>query len=119
MDNTGFTINPKLYDFLKWMALTVLPAAVVLVSGLGLLLDWSQASVVAGSIALFDTFLGSLLSKSSKNYAEGQTLGDLIIGQDITGAPNGDMRVVATKESPIFQDGGHVRLNVKREMPIE
>lgn len=116
MDNTGFTINPKFYDFLKYVALVVLPAAAALILGLGVLLPWSGATSVAGVIALVDTFLGALLGKSSSNYKTQapDVLGDLVITQDYDGTPVG-MKVVGQKENPVFQEGSQVYLNVRRE----
>lgn len=118
MDNTGFTVPPKLYDFLKWIALVVLPAVAALVLGLGVLLHWSGATVTAGVITLVDTFLGSTLKKSSTNFANQNVFGDLIVQQDAGGTPVG-MRIVGAQENPILKDQSTVLLNVKREQAIE
>lgn len=116
MDNAGFTINPKAYDFLKYVALVILPAVAALVIGLGITLNWSSAPVVAGVVTLVDTFLGAILGKSASNYKSQapNVLGDLVITQDYDGTPTG-MKVVGQKENPIFQEGSQVVLNVKRE----
>jgi len=117
MGNTGFTINPKLYDFLKWIALTVLPAVATLIIGLGETLNWSGAPAIAGVVTLVDMFLGAILGKSSSNFKDQATMGDLVISQDQAGVPTG-MRIVATKDTPIFTAGSHVLLNVKREQQM-
>lgn len=116
MTNTGFTLPPKLYDFLKWIALTVLPAAAALVITIGSLVHWDAAVLTAGIITAVDTFLGLLLGKSSGNYA--QEFGDLIVKQDVDGTPLG-LRVEGYYENPVFDDGGKVYLNVKRQQMVE
>lgn len=118
MDNDGFTIPPKVYDFFKWVALVVLPAAAALVLSLGVLLNWSSATAVAGVITLVDTFLGAVLGKSASNYQAHNTLGDLVIHQDVEGLVDG-MRVSGKVQDPVFKDGGKVILNVKREQQTQ
>lgn len=118
MDDNGFSLPPKWYDFFKWIALVVLPAVAAFIITLGLILHWENASVVAAVVTAFDTFLGALLGKSSKNYQIQNTLGDLVITQDPDGTVAG-MRVVDTAVNPIFKEGGQVTLNVKREQKIQ
>lgn len=115
-NNTSFTINPKLYDFLKWVALVVLPALAALVIGLGLTLHWAEAVDVAGVVTLVDTFLGAVLGKSSANYKTQNTLGDLIVSQNEDGTAGG-LKIVAEQETPVFKAGGTALLNIKREPP--
>lgn len=119
MDETGFTIPPKFYDFLKYVALVILPAIAALILGLGVILNWGPATVVAGVVTLVDTFLGTILGKSASNFkAQGANVfGDLVVLQGPTGEPEG-MKIVGHKEDPIFQDGGQVVLNVRREMNL-
>jgi hypothetical protein len=117
MDNSGFTIPPKLYDFLKWLALVVLPAVAALVLGLGVLLHWDSATVTAGIVTLVDTFLGAVLGKSSSNFKFQNTLGDLVIGSNDDGTV-GAMKIIGEMENPVFRDGGQVLLNVRREKPL-
>jgi hypothetical protein len=120
VNDTGFTIPPKLYDFLKFVALVLLPAAATLIVGLGLTLNWSDAVGVAGVITLVDTFLGTILGKSASNYKQQSpdVFGELIVMQDQFGTPAG-MRIVGAQENPILQDGGQVYLNVRREVKLE
>lgn len=113
-DTPGFTINGKAYDFLKWIALVVLPALSALILTLGITLNWSGAEVVAGVVTAVDTFLGAILGKSASNYHEQQNMGDLVIMQDHDGAVAG-MKVVGSKENQIFAEGETVNLTVKRE----
>lgn len=120
MSDAGFTLPPKLYDFLKWIALTVLPAAAVLVVTVGTILHWDGAVVTVGILTAVDTFLGVLLGKSSSNFKQQDPMafGDLIVKQDVDGTPIG-LKVVGNQENPVFEDGGKVYLNVKREQMIE
>jgi hypothetical protein len=114
MGDTGFTINSKVYNFFKWIALVVLPALATLVLTLGISLNWSTASIAAGVITAFDTFLGAILKSSSSNYAAKQNVGDWVVLQDPEGAPVG-MKIVGNKENPVFKDGDQVSLTVRRE----
>lgn len=118
MDSSGFTLPPKMYDFLKFVAFVLLPALATLFLALIPLLRWDAGAVAAGVTTVVDTFLGAILGKSSKNHAEQNVLGDLVVKQDVDGTPVG-MKIVATQENPVFQDQGQVVLNVKREQTLE
>lgn len=120
MGNDGFTINPKIYDFLKFVALVILPALAALVIGIGLALNWSGATGVAGVITVVDTCLGSILGQSARNFKDQapNVFGDLVVKQDIDGRPVG-FGLVGHRENPIFEDGGQVVLNVRREQPLQ
>lgn len=120
MSDTGFTIPPKLYDFLKWIALAVLPAAAALVITVGSLLHWSDATVTAGVITAADTFLGLLLGKSASNYKQNdpKAVGDLVFGQDPDGSTY--MKTVKiSQENPVFNVGSKLYLTVVREVDQE
>ena len=119
MNSTGFTIPPKLYDFLKYVAFVILPALATLVLGLGVTLHWSDATAVGGVVTLVDTFLGGVLGKSAANYKAQapDVFGDLVVMQDPDGTPAG-IKIVGSQENPIFEDGGQVVLNVRREQQL-
>lgn len=115
--DTGFVIPPKLYDFLKWIALVVLPLAVALIITLGQLLHWDSSEVTAGVIAAVDTFLGGLLGKSASNYKQNDpnAVGDLEVGTDDDG--NAEIkRISVNRENPVFNAGSKVYLNVVRQV---
>lgn len=120
VDPVGFTIPPRLYDFLKYVALVVLPAVAALVLGLGVTLNWPGATVTAGVLTLVDTFLGAILGRSASNYKQqgNMVFGDLVIQQGPDGSPVG-MKLVGHHENVIFQDQSQVVLNVKREQSLE
>jgi putative holin Dp-1 len=115
----SFVIPPKLYDFLKYVALVILPAVSALILGLGVTLNWTPATVTAGVITLIDTFLGAVLGKSASNYKQQEPMvfGDIIVQQDIDGLPMG-LRFVGYHENFVFQDQSQVLLNVKREQQL-
>lgn len=119
MHDTGFIIPPKVYDFLKYIAMVILPSVAALILGLGIVLGWNGAPVVAGVVTLVDTFLGAVLGKSSSNYKRQapDVFGDLVVTQDLEGVPTG-LRMVGHNENPVFKDGGQVVLNVRREQPL-
>lgn len=120
VNDAGFTIPPKLYDFLKYVALVILPAAAALVLGLGVTLNWSPATTVAGVLTLIDTFLGAILGKSASNYKQQTplTFGEIVVQQNRDGTPNG-LRIVGYHENFVFEDQSQVVLNVKREQTLE
>lgn len=119
VNSVGFTIPPKLYDFLKYIALIILPAIAALILGLGVSLNWSGATITAGVITLVDTFLGTILGKSSSNFKQQEPIvfGDIVVQQDPDGAPAG-IRIVGHHEGFVFQDQSQVVLNVKREQVL-
>lgn len=72
-------LSNKTYDFLKWIALTVLPAAGLFYAALSKIWGFPYATEVVGTIAAVDTFLGALLGISSNAYnktLEDQTGGE-------------------------------------------
>lgn len=118
MDNTGFTINPKLYDFLKWMALVLLPAVAALYVSLGSLWDFPAVTQVVGTLTAIDTFLGILLNRSAKNFAKEQVVGDIVMTQDVDGAVSG-MRMIANRDPLILDENKKAVFNVRREHPLK
>lgn len=83
--------NSKLYDWLKWIAQVLLPAAAALYFGLAGQMDLPNADTVVGSITVVDTFLGALLGFSSVQYnnSDAKYDGSLEVQQDVQGAPRG------------------------------
>jgi len=117
MDNTGFTIPPKLYDFLKYIALVLLPAFAALALALGLTLKWDGSTVVAGVITVIDTFLGTILGKSASNYKnqEPDSVGDLMFRKNEYGQAE-ISKVMVNQENPVFKAGQKVYLKVTQEV---
>ena len=120
VNNIGFTIPPGIYDFLKYVALVILPAAAALILGLGVTLNWEPATGVAGVITLVDTFLGAILGKSASNFKmqEPIVFGEIVVKQDPDGTPNG-MKIVGYHENFVFEDQSQVVMNVRREQPLK
>lgn len=69
--------NNKVYDTLKEIALTVLPALSVLYLALAGLWGLPYPQQVSGTIMAIDAFLGALLHVSTKQYNEAKAEEDL------------------------------------------
>lgn len=71
-------LENKTYDILKFIALRVLPALATLVIALGQIWSFENASLIAGTITAVNTFLGTILGISSKNYWEETSKADTL-----------------------------------------
>jgi len=117
LNDAGFVIPPKLYDFLKFVSLVILPALAGLVLTVGGILHWGPSEVVAGVITAVDTFMGLVLGKSASNYkqADPNAVGDLVFGTDDEG--NAELkRISVNQDNPVFKAGTKVYLNVVRQV---
>lgn len=108
----------RMYDYLKFLALVVLPAAGALYFTVGQIWAFPAVEQVVGTITAVDTFLGLLISKASsdflKNKAPAQIMGDLVMEQ----YPNGEIKrpiIMPYDDVPIFPVGGVVGFKVKRQ----
>lgn len=63
-----YVLPTKLYDFLKFMALVVLPAFSTLYFTLGALWDWNHVETVIGSMSAIDVFLGVVLKAANAGF---------------------------------------------------
>lgn len=61
-------LSNKTYDFLKPVVLVLLPALATLYPALAEVWGWGMVTEVVVSITAFDTFLGTILGVSSKQY---------------------------------------------------
>lgn len=61
-------LSDKTYDFLKWIAMIVLPALGTLYFGLASIWGLPYGEQVVGTITVIDTFLGALLGVSTSQY---------------------------------------------------
>ena len=64
----NFKLNDKVYNFLKWLAIIVLPAIGSLYFGLSGIWGFTYAEQIVGTITLVDTFIGALLGISTAQY---------------------------------------------------
>ena len=62
------TMNNKLYNVLKWIALILLPALSTLVMALGDIWGLPHKEQIALTIAAVDTFIGVLIGISTASY---------------------------------------------------
>ena len=68
MIKMNFKLNDKVYNFLKWLAMIVMPAIGSLYFGLSGIWGFPYAEQIVGTITLVDTFLGALLGISTAQY---------------------------------------------------
>lgn len=64
-------LSNEQYDVAKRTVTVVVPAAIALITGLGVLYKF-DTSAITGTIALVATFAGTVLGVSSKNYQKEQ-----------------------------------------------
>ena len=65
-----FKMSNEVYDILKEVALTILPAFSVLMVAIGKIWNIPYTTEISGTIMAIDTFLGACLHVSNKNYTE-------------------------------------------------
>lgn len=61
-------MNDKVYNFLKWIAMIVLPALATLYLGLSNVWGLPYGEEVSTTITLINTFLGTVLMISTNQY---------------------------------------------------
>ena len=58
----------KLYDWLKWVCVILLPATATLVFSLSAIFHWEWGEIAVGVITAVDTFIGALIGVSTAQY---------------------------------------------------
>jgi hypothetical protein len=99
-----------MYDTLKWIALILLPALAVFVTGLNAYWDIPNQDAIAGTIILVDTLLGALLQISSNKQEsfDGYLATEGV--NEVTGHPN--LKMVVTKDPATIAQGKFARLKI-------
>lgn len=64
----SFTLPAKVYNFIKYMVMIVIPAASTLYATLGTINSWDNVTNVTVTLAAVATFLGTLVGLSSRNF---------------------------------------------------
>lgn len=82
MNNPVPVLPPRVYDFLKWVALVLLPALATLYIALAGLLHLPASNEVSGAIIAIDAFLGAILNLSNKAYNNSEARFDGIVEVD-------------------------------------
>lgn len=101
-------LSNERYDQIKWFVTTFLPALSTLIAGMATLLGWPNGTLIVGIIALFTTFLGSIMNISTSSY-EGD--GQLIVD---TSNPDKDIYSIAIDDYPsVLANKNTVMLKVK------
>lgn len=117
-NSDGFVLNGKVYDFLKWVALVVLPAVATLYFALGQIWAFPAVEQVVGTVTALDTFLGLLLKRSSTNYESlsdrPRIMGDFVVKVNQDGDATG-MLIKADQEF-IPTEGELIAFRAKREV---
>lgn len=60
--------NSKVYDVLKWICLTVVPALNILITSLCALYGWGWGNIVIGTIDAIAVFVGAILGFGANKY---------------------------------------------------
>lgn len=76
-------MSNKLYDFLKWVALVLLPATGTLYFALSQVWGFPAGEQVVGTVVALELFLGTLLGVSNSTYKRSGAAydGDLVMGE--------------------------------------
>ncbi|WAW15304.1 phage holin [Peptostreptococcus equinus] len=61
-------LKNETYDILKWIAQIFLPALTIFVGAVGVAVGFKQTDLIVIIMTAFDTFLGTILGISTKNY---------------------------------------------------
>lgn len=64
----GFILEDKTYNYLKWIAMIVLPAIGTLYFALAAIWGLPFGEQIVGTITAIDAFLGAILGISTSNY---------------------------------------------------
>jgi hypothetical protein len=94
-------ITGKLYNWLKFLALVVLPAVAALYLALAGLWDLPSPEAVAGTIVAVDTFLGTILHISSTNYNSSTAQGTLNVLEAPSGKKTFDLQLDGDPEEEL------------------
>lgn len=109
----------KVYDILKFISMVVIPAVAALYLGLANLWNWDHTTEVVGSLALFSTFLGTLLQLSAVKYNNSDASTDGYLGatgvDPDTGNP--DLGLTLTEHPKVLMKKKTVRLRVGTPPP--
>jgi len=102
-------LSNNLYDKFKLLVLVVLPGLATLYVGLAQLWDLPNPEAVAGSIALFATFLGIFVNRAAALYGGA---GDLVLTKD---PQDGEVYLSAdlNQHPSAFGNKKNVTLNVR------
>ena len=61
-------LNDKVYEILKWIVVIVLPAVSMAYFGLAQIWGFPYAEQICGTLAIVETFIGTLIGVSTKAY---------------------------------------------------
>lgn len=61
-------LSDKTYDYLKWIALVLIPAVATLIGAIGGYVQWENTDLTVYVLVAVDTFIGTLLGVSTVQY---------------------------------------------------
>lgn len=61
-------LNDKVYNIIKWILLTVIPALNILIATLCALYGWTWGNIVIGTIDAIAAFVGAIIGVGSIKY---------------------------------------------------
>lgn len=65
-------LKSNVYDILKWVVITVMPALAVLIATVGNSLNWQFTEITVIILNAATVFLGAVIGVSSINYQKGE-----------------------------------------------
>lgn len=66
-------MSNKVYDVLVWVAMLVLPALSTAYAGLAVIWGFPYGEQIMGTVAIVETFLGTILKISNSKYKKSNT----------------------------------------------
>lgn len=103
-------LSNKYYDYLKWVALIVLPAIGAAYFGIAQIWGLPYGEEVVGTVVVIETLLGAILGVSTMNY-EKASVGEIY--PDANDEP--DRATLDLPKHPTeYEDGETLTLRVKR-----
>lgn len=80
-EEPSFVLPAKVYNFVKWLVLIVVPAFSTLYFTLGNQFGWTNVEAVIGTCAAVATFLGGILGISNHQFNKVKYWGDVVISE--------------------------------------
>ena len=95
-------LSDKQYDFIKALALVILPALGTLYFALAQIWGLPKAEAVVGTVVAVDTFLGLLLNRSAKSYNQSDVKydGTVVVADDLEEYDGKTQVIMKVKRAP-------------------
>lgn len=112
-------LSNKVYDFIKWLVMVVLPAVSAAYFGLGAIWGLPAIEQVVGTIAVISTFLGALVGISTKQYRSSGSAydGEILLVEDPGGVRQANINVTGDPEELLLNNDSLLFKVVKNVVP--